>query len=113
LYFPFFSQVRKLIQLMGTLEPVPDDHNILVKLTYTERTPDHYEPPCFVPSTPQEQSLVCPAGCFHNECGKSASERLKILQVRSLDATYGCIGIAMAMQCQLAFMQCQCGWHLC
>lgn len=42
------SLVRSLISACSTLSPVPDERFLLMKLEYTDSTPEEYQPPCFV-----------------------------------------------------------------
>lgn len=42
--------LRHLLGITRTLEPVPDEFSIFIKLQYREDTPESYEPPCFEPA---------------------------------------------------------------
>jgi hypothetical protein len=39
-----------LVQICQTLEQVPEERFIFMKLTYHDHTPDEYEPPFFNPA---------------------------------------------------------------
>lgn len=42
--------LRHLIGITKTLDPVPDSFNLFMKLQYSEKTPEEYEPPHFQPA---------------------------------------------------------------
>lgn len=42
--------MRMLVEVCNTLEPIPDERYVFVKLTYTPQTPADYEPPYFEPA---------------------------------------------------------------
>ncbi|KAL4458685.1 hypothetical protein ABPG75_013550 [Micractinium tetrahymenae] len=42
--------MRMLVELTNTLEQVPDERYLFMKLTYTDDTPEDYEPPMFAPA---------------------------------------------------------------
>jgi HORMA domain len=45
--------LRLLIEIATTLERVPDERYILMKLEYTDDTPDSFTTPNFCPADPQ------------------------------------------------------------
>lgn len=45
-----------LVQVCKTLDTVPDERFIWMKLDYHDNTPDSYEPPYFVPITIERPS---------------------------------------------------------
>ncbi|KAL6767192.1 HOPP1 [Auxenochlorella protothecoides x Auxenochlorella symbiontica] len=50
--------MRMLVEVCHTLEPVPDERYLFIKLTYVEGTPADYEPPMFEPAAHRA------TGCF-------------------------------------------------
>lgn len=47
LKFQVLRMMRMLVEMCRTLDRVPDDRFLLIKLTYNDTAPDEYEPPMF------------------------------------------------------------------
>ncbi|PSC71156.1 homologous pairing [Micractinium conductrix] len=69
--------MRMLVELTQTLEQVPEERYLFIKLTYTDDTPEDYEPPMFAPAADGG------VGCFSRmpfvmEVGKVDTRHIKV-----------------------------------
>lgn len=64
------AMIRTLLQLMHTLDPVPEERALVVKLAYKDDTPADYEPPFFMAHNADAQKFKFPTNPFALTVGK-------------------------------------------
>ena len=86
-----FRLMRTLVELCSTLEDVPEERHIFMRLTYNDDAPDDYEPPHFQPASEEQANGAFAAQPFSMKAGGLTTEHHRVsVRVKSLlDAVDG------------------------
>ncbi|KAI8476116.1 MAG: HORMA domain-containing protein [Monoraphidium minutum] len=80
-----FRLMRTLVELCGTLEEVPEERHIFMRLTYHDNVPDDYEPPLFAAANEEQANGTFPAQPFSMKAGGLSTEHHRVsVRVKSL-----------------------------
>ncbi|KIZ02527.1 putative Intraflagellar transport protein [Monoraphidium neglectum] len=80
-----YRLMRTLVELCSTLDEVPEQRHIFMRLTYQEDAPADYEPPHFAPATEQQANGAFAAQPFSMKAGSLATEHHRVsVRVKSL-----------------------------
>eukprot|EP00884_Botryococcus_braunii_P014888 jgi/Botrbrau1/233/Bobra.0022s0210.1 len=76
--------MRMLVQICATLDKMPDERWLFMRLTYYPNTPEDYEPPTFVPDN-QSQPAFFPRKPFSMQAGEVTTRHHAVcLKVKSI-----------------------------